>query len=411
MGDLVQGAFPGPSVSKAAAVFPHGASGETGWGREHRLWWLLWSRCPGVGWVRLRAMEAAFGGLEVAWEAPSDAFPLLLGWSGSLVQGVERFRARWGREPLQRLLREVQGGRGVLLPGDVRWPAGVRRLARPPLALYWQGRGSLWPPLARRRAVAVVGTRRPSLHGLSMARRLGAALAEAGWPVVSGLAEGIDGEAHEGCLERGGAPVGVLGTALERAYPRHHAELQRRVGAQGLLVSEHPPGTSVMAAHFACRNRLQVALAAAVVLVECPLISGALHSAELAWKEELPLWVVPADTGKPSAAGSNRLLAQGASPLLTPGDLIDQLGPGPLASRVRAPADRRSEPGGSTSVGLQGEGDPAQQALLAAVGAGASLEQLSCLLGRPAPELAAQLLELELEGRLRAEPGLRWRPF
>jgi DNA processing protein len=305
---------------------------------------------------------------------------------------------------------EARAGRGVLLPGDPPWPEGVRRLARPPLALYWLGRGSLWPLLMKRRAVAVVGTRRPSLHGLTMARRLGASLADAGWPVVSGLAEGIDGAAHEGCLERGGAPVGVLGTPLERSYPRHHAELQKRVGRQGLLVSEQAPGTSVLAAHFARRNRLQVALAAAVVVVECPLTSGALHSAELAWKEELPLWVVPADAGKASAAGSNRLLAQGATPLLTPADLIDQLGPGPLASRVPAAASMSSYSAGERAAGLREEEESGQRALLAAVGGGASLEQLSLVLGWPGPELAARLLELELAGRLCPEPGLRWRP-
>jgi DNA processing protein len=243
-----------------------------------------------------------------------------------------------------------------------------------------------------------------------MARRLGAALADAGWPVVSGLAEGIDGAAHEGCLERGGAPVGVLGTPLERIYPRHHADLQRMVARQGLLVSEQPRGTSVLAAHFASRNRLQVALAAAVVVVECPLMSGALHSAELAWKEELPLWVVPADAGKTSAAGSNRLLARGATPLLTPADLIDQLGPGPLASRVRTPSSLRSDAGHEGATDQWREVEPRQAALLAAVGSGASLEQLTLVLGRPGPELAAQLLELELAGRLRPEPGLCWRP-
>jgi DNA processing protein len=404
MGDLVQGVFPGPLGSGAPESLC------SWWGLEKRLWWLLWSRCPGVGWSRLHAIDLTFGGLEAAWHVPSEAFSRLPGCPGSLPGRVDRFRAHWGRDPLPRLMLEARAGRGVLLPGDPPWPEGVRRLARPPLALYWLGRGSLWPLLVKRRAVAVVGTRRPSLHGLTMARRLGASLADAGWPVVSGLAEGIDGAAHEGCLERGGAPVGVLGTPLERSYPRHHAELQKRVGRQGLLVSEQAPGTSVLAAHFARRNRLQVALAAAVVVVECPLTSGALHSAELAWKEELPLWVVPADAGKASAAGSNRLLAQGATPLLTPADLIDQLGPGPLASRVPAAAGMSSDIAGERAAGRREVEESGQRALLAAVGGGASLEQLSLVLGWPAPELAARLLELELAGRLCPEPGLCWRP-
>jgi DNA processing protein len=165
-----------------------------------------------------------------------------------------------------------------------------------------------------------------------------------------------------------------------------------------LLVSEQGPGASVKAGHFAARNRLQVALASGVVLVECPIKSGALLSAELAWREQLPLWVVPADAGKASAAGSNRLLAQGRSLLLDPADLIRQLGPGPLAApgSAMAVAHRRI-----AALGPDPE-------LLVAVGQGASLEQLCLALDQPAAALAPRLLQLELAGELRAEPGLCW---
>jgi DNA processing protein len=286
----------------------------------------------------------------------------------------------------------------VLLPADPAFPPALLALERPPLRLHWQGRGGLWPLLRRRQAIAVVGTRRPSRHGIGMAEAIGAALAQAGWPVVSGLAEGIDGAVHQGCLARGGRPVAVLGTSLERVYPRHHRELQAEVAAHGLLVSELSPGTSVQPGHFAARNRLQVGLAQAVVVVECPLHSGALHSAALAMQQELPLWVVPADAGKASAAGSNRLLAQDATVLLDPADLIRQLGPGPLApADPSAPLPARAPRAADT-------------ALLSALGHGASLEQLCLALEQSASVLAPRLLALELSGVVRAEPGLCWRP-
>ncbi len=367
------------------------------WDRQRRLWWLLWMRCPGIGSVRLRALGARFGGLEQAWRAAPEAFLSLPGWSPSLMEGLECFRARWGEDPLPRLSLELGGGRGVLLPGDPPWPRSLEQLDRRPLALWWRGRGSLWRPLARRAAIAVVGTRRPSSHGLAMAHRLGVALARSGWPVVSGLAEGIDAEVHRGVLAAGGAPVAVLGTPLQRVYPRHHQQLQGQVGRAGLLISEQAPGAAVLAGHFASRNRLLVALARAVVVVECPQNSGALHSAELAWRQEMPLWVVPADAAKLSAVGSNRLLSRGATPLLEPADLIAQLGSGPLACGQEAPAPRRLP--------------PRQAALLAAVGGGASLEQLSLALGEPSSRLASELLELEIGGHLRAEAGLCWRPL
>lgn len=400
MGVVVQGGFAAleahsePAGAVTADALPLRAEG---WSRSQRLWWLLWCRCPGVGWVRLLQLLHAFGDLAVAWQEPLDRYRDRLGWGEALLRAVESFRRAWGQDPLPRFAASAPDRR-LLLPGDRRWPAGVIDLDRPPLALHWQGRGSLWRQLGSRRSVAVVGTRRPSSHGLTMAERLGHALGRAGWPVVSGLAEGIDAAAHRGCLAAGGLPVAVLGTPLDRVYPRHHALLQSQVARDGLLISEQPPGSGIRAGHFASRNRLLVAMSAAVVVVECPASSGALHSAEWAWKQGLPLWVVPADAAKRSALGSNQLLARGATPLLDPEDLISLLGAPPRPIQ-RAGPEPSPPPGGS-----------AQARLLQAVGDGISLEQLMAVLGQSAAELAPQLLELELNGALRAEPGLHWRP-
>jgi DNA processing protein len=371
------------------------AAGGPPWSADERLWWLLWSGVPGLGFARLCQLWLAFGSLAEAWAAPAAALAAVPGIGPTRLAAIECCRRRYGSAPLAALV-----GSGVLLPGDPALPAAVKALARPPLHLYWRGRGQLWSPLRQGQAVAVVGTRRASAHGLAMAGAIGSALAQAGWPVVSGLAEGIDAAAHQGCLRAGGRPIGVLGTPLERVYPSHHARLQQQVGELGLLISEQPPGGGVCAGHFAARNRLQVALARAVVLVECPQPSGALHAARLAWEGGLKLWVVPGDAARRSAAGSNRWLQQGAAPLLDPADLVAALGPGPLAAPA-APAARRRG---------QARSRAADPALLAAVGSGASLEQLCLQLGQAAAALLPRLLALELAGLLRAEPGLRWRP-
>ena len=402
MGDLLVRAFPArePVVRQGSAVHGAHASGpRRGWSDRDRAWWLLWSGCPGIGWVRLQVLAALPGGLEAAWAMPFVELASRTGWPSSLLEQVEAHRRRHGGEPLGSVSRRPPGDAPVLLPGDPAWPTALADLSRPPVALHWQGRGSLWPRLARRQAVAVVGTRRPSLHGRSMARRLGEALARAGWPVVSGLAEGIDAEVHRGCLEAGGAPVAVLGTPLSRVYPSHHRQLQQAVGEAGLLVSESPRGARVLPGHFAARNRLQVALAGAVVVVECPVSSGALHSASIAWQQGLPLWVVPADACKASALGSNRLLARGATPLLDPADLLADLGDGPLLPSS-GPALQAVPP---REAGLGA-------ALLEAVGPGASLEQLCLRLEQSPAALMVPLLKLEMAGVLRAEPGLCWSP-
>jgi len=377
--------------------------GSRAWSAQERLWWLLWSAVPGLGYTRLCQLWELFGGLGAAWAAPRQRLAAVPGIGPTRLAAIEQLRQQRGANPFASLRST-----GVLLPGDRALPAAVKALDQPPLHLYWQGHGPLWSPLRRGQAVAVVGTRRPSLHGLHTASAIGGALAQAGWPVVSGLAEGIDAAVHQGCLQAGGRPIGVLGTPLNRVYPSHHARLQQQVASQGLLISEQAPGSRVRAGHFAARNRLQVALVCAVVLVECPDVSGALHAARLAWDQGLPLWVVPADAAKRSAAGSNRWLAAGAAPLLATSDLIAALGPGPLAAWSAValgptPVER-------TSAASKPVASAADQALLAALGSGASLEQLSLHLGQAATQLMPRLLALELAGVLQAEPGLQWRP-
>lgn len=404
MGELVRAPFAAPVDRRQRRQRRRGHDPRV---ERERLWRLIWANAPGIGWLRLERLEAMFGTLELAWQASEADLQHVLGGRTQLRQGEQAnlaaYRAELGPDPLSTPPSHEQRRRwaqpGCLMADDPAFPPALLELDRPPLRLFWRGRGSLWPQLAAAQAVAVVGTRRPSRHGANMARTIGRALAEAGWPVVSGLAEGIDAEAHRGCLEAGGQPVGVLGTPLERVYPRHHEELQEAVAQRGLLVSELPAGTPVRAGHFALRNRLQVALAQAVVLVECPAASGALHSATLAWEWGMPLWVVPADAARVSAAGSNRWLSQGGTALLQPGDLISSLGQGPL---------RRSQPAGSAADA--GPLFNREAALLAALGAGASLDQLCERLRQSPAALSERLLRLELAGLLKSEPGLWWRP-
>lgn len=306
----------------------------------------------------------------------------------------------------QRSQSDLYGGPPLrcLVPGDPALPPAVASLSRPPLALFWKRRSSLWPLLRRRHAVAVVGSRQASPHGLPVARSIGRELARAGWPIVSGLAEGIDAAVQRGFLESGEAPIGALGTPLGCPCPKHHASLRALMGREGLLISEHSEGAEVKAGLFAARNRLMIAVVRAVVVVECPRGSGALHSARMARSEALPLWAVPAGANRASAADSNALLDEGASALSHPPRLLQSLGPGPLfpgaPSHMHCPAS--AEP-----VGV--EASPAAR-ILAALGHGADLQTLGERLKMPPALLHRQLLDLELAGRIVAHPGLRWCP-
>lgn len=349
-----------------------------------RGWWWLWTRCPGLGAARIAALRAlAFEhgvGPDELWQWPIEQLGQELAWPRSCMESVERFRRRKGEQP------DLAVPEDALLPGDRHWPESLNGLHRSPPVLHHRGRQDLWGHLQQRQAVAVVGTRSASEHGLAMADELGQALAAAGWPVLSGLAEGIDAAAHRGCLAVNGAPVAVLGTPLDRVYPMHHKQLQMAVGQQGLLLSEHASGSAVRPGHFAARNRLLVLFARALVVVECPERSGALISAALATAQQCPVWSVPGDARRWSCRGSNALLENQATPLLRIEKLVQHLGPGPL-------------------IGKQ---DRPHQAVLQAIGAGASINELMDRLRMTPGELATQLLDMERSGDLQCDSGVFW---
>ena len=260
----------------------------------------------------LEAMALEHGvGLNDLWVWPILRLRLALAWSDSLVDQVDRYRRACGASP------DLDVPDDVILPADQAWPACLNDLPRPPLALFHRGRSELLEVLAQRRCVAVVGTRSASPHGLRRAEELSRALARAGWPVLSGLAEGIDAATHRACLDAGGCPIAVLGTPLHRVYPSHHLALQESVAEGGLLLTEQAQGAPVRRGHFAARNRLLVALSCAVVVVECPEHSGALITAKVAAEQQrLPGWF----RAMPVAGlqGSNALLLDQLLPCSPP---------------------------------------------------------------------------------------------
>ena len=351
-----------------------------------RGWWWLWSCCPGIGAVRMASLRGLARELDVGpdelWGWTITQLRQALNWPDACLAAVDQFRQRKGLHP------DLAVPSDVLLPGDRNWPTCLDHETVPPPALHCCGRKGLLSQLQQRQAVAVVGTRAASDHGISTAQHLGQSLAAAGWPVLSGLAEGIDAAAHRGCLAMQGAAVAVLGTPLDRVYPRHHRTLQAKIGQEGLLLTTHASGTSVRPGHFAARNRLLVVFARAVVVVECPERSGALITARFASEQGCPIWSVPGDISRWSCRGSNALLKDQAKPLLCPDDLLSYLGPGPLQPS---------------------QGSERERALLRAIGPGASLPELVQRLKIPAGELATLLLAMESRGKLLCESGFRWR--
>ena len=195
---------------------------------------------------------------------------------------------------------------------DAIYPAALRELPDAPLALYVTGRRIA----LRSRSLAVVGTRHCSSYGARVSRDLGRAAAAQGWSVVSGGARGVDGEAHAGCLEGGGLTAAVLGTGVDVVYPAEHRGLFEKIRETGMLISEFALGTKGEAWRFPRRNRIVAGLASRTVVVEAPERSGAMITARLAAEAGREVWAVPGRIGDERCEGSNRLIFDGAIPMI-----------------------------------------------------------------------------------------------
>jgi DNA processing protein len=224
----------------------------------------------------------------------------------------------------------------VWAPAD--FPAALANDPDPPQQLYARGDASV---LAMRR-VGIVGTRNCTAYGRTFARRLGAELAEAGVAVVSGLAIGIDGAAHEGVLDAGGRPIGVVATGLDVVYPRRHVSLWERVGARGLLLTEEPPGRTPTQWGFPRRNRIIAALSEIVIVVESSAKGGSMHTVDAALTRGVNVMAVPGPVGAVTSDGTNRLLVDGVPPVTCADDVLLALGLESEPRLFELPKPRRS---------------------------------------------------------------------
>ena len=276
------------------------------------------------------------------------------------------------------LTRLRDAGVGWIARSSPAFPPLLHAIHDPPPGLFV--RGEAGPDLLRHPSVAVVGARSCSPYGAQVARMLGRELGRAGLIVVSGLARGVDGEAHRGALEAGAFTVGVLGCGIDRDYPAAHRELAARIRATGLTVSEYAPGVEPAPWRFPARNRIIAGLSAATVVVEARDRSGALITADLALEEGREVFAVPGEVTSALSSGTNDLLKLGATPLTTAADVLDVFG---LASTDGEPVE----------LGTSAE------AVLARLRDGpASADELAHATGLDAGTLASALTELELAG-------------
>ena len=351
--------------------------------------WLHLLHSPGVGREAARRLLARFGSPQAAIAAPIAELGFCVDAPTALTLATPP-DGHAQRLSTTLAWRAAAPGRRVMVLGDDDYPTALLNSADPPLLLYLQGEtGLLSTP-----CLAIVGSRQPSAQGRDNARRFAHSLAAQGWTIVSGLAAGVDGAAHEGALAADGRTIAVVGTGVDRIYPARHRDLTHRIAERGLIVSEMPLGAPPLSAHFPQRNRIIAGLARGTLVVEAALRSGSLITARLAAEAGREVMAIPGSILSPQSAGCHALIRQGAALVESPEQVAEELGlltPG--ASLAASTAVEPPTPAPDDPV-LRALGhDPL------------SLDALIDRCGWSAAALSAHLLGLELEGRVARLPG------
>jgi DNA processing protein len=365
--------------------------------------WLVLIRTPGFGAATIRGLLERHGSAAAALAAArrgefgrvADAGATRDWLHAPDAATIERDRA-WLAEP----------GHRLLTCEDADFPALLAESPGAPAALFVVGDAArLWWP-----QVAIVGSRNASQAGLATARDFAATLADAGFAITSGLAEGIDGAAHAAALDAGKPTVAILGTGPDVIYPQRHRELAARIGREGVLASEFPPGTTPHPGNFPRRNRIIAGLALGTLVVEAGLRSGSLITARNASEAGREVFAIPGSIHNPLARGCHRLIRQGAKLVETAAEVIEELTPlaarlgDALRERLAAPtAPPRAAP---RPAGSAREDDPDYARLFAALGHDTlALDELAARSGLPVQAVSSMLLMLELEGTVVAAPA------
>ncbi len=351
-------------------------------------YWIGFNIVRGIGPKRLRALLSYFGDVERAWNAPADE----LRRAGLDRRSLQNLLAARSSVDLDEQLRRVERAAVRVLTWESdEYPPLLREISEPPPVLYVRGAftaADAW-------AIAVVGTRRASVYGKEVTRRLTSALARSGITIVSGLARGIDGVAHRAALDAGGRTIAVLGCGIDHIYPPEHRSLAREIAARGVLVSDYPLGTPPEGRNFPPRNRIISGLSLGVLVTEAGRRSGALITADFAADQGRDVFAVPGSILAHGSVGTNNLIRDGAKPVLKPEDILEELNltmvPEYTVARETLPADETE-----AAILRHLSAEPLH------------VDELRQQVGLPIAQVTSTLALLELKGLVRAVGGMMY---
>jgi DNA processing protein len=283
-----------------------------------KRYWIGFNLIKGIGAVRMQALIHHFGDLEEAWKAA----PAELARAGLGLKVIERIIQARQNVDLEKVWKKIESQNiHILTWEDEAYPQRLKEIDQPPPVLYI--RGEYLPDDLF--AVAIVGTRRVTPYGRQITEELSSFLVANGITVISGLARGVDSIAHQTALKAGGRTIGVLGSGVDKIYPPEHRALAEKMMSQGAIISDYAPGTPPDASNFPPRNRIISGLSLAVVVIEAGETSGALITAEFAAEQGREVFAVPGSILAPQSKGTNKLIQNGALPLLSVNDLMQAL--------------------------------------------------------------------------------------
>jgi DNA processing protein len=311
---------------------------------DEYAFWLAFSLVPGIGTKRITHLLNTFGSLAAAWEANENRLRQA-DFDGAPLKHLLEFRKKLNLTAEVNKVKRV--GASLLTLLDEGYPALLKTLPDAPPLLYVLG--TLYPQDGR--ALAIVGTRKATKYGRDAAHDLSKQLAGQGVTIISGLAHGIDTVAHQGSIEGGGRTIAVLGSGIDIIYPRENRDLARKIIEYGALVSEFPIGMQPDKRNFPRRNRVISGMALGVLVVEAPLGSGALITAETAGYQGRDVFAIPASIYNPMGSGTNRLIQDGAKLIMNANDILTELNIAHTNIQARATTEHIS-PANATEAAL-----------------------------------------------------------
>ena len=370
---------------------------------DDRYYWLAWSQINGVGPVLLKRIQQHFETLENAWKASERALLQVNGLGSKLITNILTQRSQLNPQLL--LEEHSRQNPHFWTPADADYPRLLWEIPSPPPVLYYRGQVKMSENQGQIPGIAIVGTRFPTEHGKRWTKKISMGLAKSDFTVISGLAAGIDGQAHRSCLEAGGRTIAVLGTGLDLVYPPQNRQLFEEIAEKGLILSEYPVGTKPDRGNFPARNRIIAGLSRAILVMEAPEKSGSLITARYANEFCRDVYTLPNSPDVAEAKGCLTLIHNGAEVILSEETLLETLGAipkldiAPVLSLLESLQSVESLP----------DLDPIPLKILQAVPRSPTpFDTIIQNTGLSTGEVSAGLLQLELMGLVSQIPGMRY---